>query len=174
MELKYRIAEIKDLDEICHMIDSATDTMIEHEIFQWDDFYPVREDFKEDIEKQQLYVGMVKQQIAVIYVLNQECDEAYAAGDWKYKEEPFYVIHRLCVNPVFQRKGIAQSTLLHIEKELRDLGIHAIRLDVFSQNPFALKLYENVGFQRAGYVDWRKGRFYLMEKHIKPIFAQDF
>lgn len=170
MEIKYRIAELKDLDEICHLVRNATDTMTEHKIFQWDDLYPVREDFEADIEKKQLYIGMVEQQIAVIYVLNQECDEEYAAGNWKYGEEPFYVIHRLCVNPVFQQKGIAKRALLHIEEELVALGVHAIRLDVFSENPFALKLYHNAGFQKVGYVDWRKGRFYLMEKQMEFDF----
>lgn len=42
----------------------------------------------------------------------------------------------------------------------------AIRLDAFSQNLFVLKLYNNLGYARVGEVDWRKGRFYLLEKLI--------
>lgn len=48
-------------------------------------------------------------------------------------------MHRLCVNPVFQNRGIAKSALLHIENELKAISIHA---------------------------DWRKGKFYLMEKYF--------
>lgn len=55
----------------------------------------------------------------------------------------------------------------HIEAELRQCNIEAIRLDVFSENPYALKLYQNMGFIKTGHADWRKGRFYLMEKYIK-------
>lgn len=40
------------------------------------------------------------------------------------------------------------------------------RLDAFTENPFALKLYDNLGYSRVGYADWRKGRFYLMEKYL--------
>ena len=101
-----------------------------------------------------------------MYVLNQECDNAYKNGKWKYEDEPFYVVHRLCVDPAFQNKGIAKSTLLHIEKQLKEIGIHVIRLDVFSNNPFALRLYNSLGYSKVGHADWRKGRFFLMEKHF--------
>ena len=47
----YRIAKIEDIDDICVLIDDAIREMESHEIFQWDDLYPTREDFLEDIEK---------------------------------------------------------------------------------------------------------------------------
>lgn len=166
MEIKYRIATLEDLDEVCTLVSHAIDTMIQQNIEQWDNLYPMREDFKEDIEKKQLYVGLVDQQIAVIYVLNQEYDTEYKNGDWKYKDKPFYIVHRLCVNPAFQNKGIAKKALLHIEEQLRKIGIDAIRLDVFSKNPYALKLYSHLGYSKVGYANWRKGKFYLMEKLI--------
>lgn len=75
-------------------------------------------------------------------------------------------MHRLCVNPVFQNQGIARRTMEHIEQEAAAKGIQAIRLDVFSQNPHALKLYRNRGFEEVGTTQWRKGLFYLMEKYL--------
>lgn len=76
----------------------------------------------------------------------------------------YRVIHRLCVNPVYQNRGIAAQTLSHIEEELQKSGIKAVRLDVFSKNPFALSLYLGNGYEKVGFADWRKGSFYLMEK----------
>lgn len=166
MEVTFRMATLNDLDEIDILINNAINRMVEHNIFQWDDRYPTCEDFQEDIEKKQLYVGIIDNQIAVIYALNQESDEEYANGNWKHMDKPFYVIHRLCVNPVFQQKGISKITLSHIEKQLKDLDIHAIRLDVFSKNPFALNLYRKHGYSVVGQVNWRKGMFYLMEKYF--------
>ena len=99
-----------------------------------------------------------------MYVINQECDKAYQNGEWKYPDCEYRIIHRLCVNPVYQNQGIGTQTLSHIERELRKSGIEAVRLDVFSNNPFALSLYSNNGYKKVGYADWRKGRFYLMEK----------
>lgn len=166
MEIEYRLANSDDLNEIDQLIKSAIAGMKKQNIFQWDDRYPTMDDFQEDIEKNQLHVGVMDGSIAVLYALNQECDAEYAGGKWKYADEPFYVVHRLCVNPAFQNRGIAKKALLHMEKELRAVGIHSIRLDVFSQNPHALKLYDSLGYARTGYADWRMGRFYLMEKYF--------
>lgn len=166
MEIQYRIATLDDLEAICDLCSRARNTLISNQIFQWDEIYPAKEHFREDIDKKQLYAGIVKDRIAVIYVINRECDEQYIKGDWKYDGEPYEVIHRLCVNPDFQNQGIAHRTMLHIEEQLASRGIHSIRLDAFTGNPYALRLYENLGYDRVGTVNWRKGRFYLMEKRF--------
>lgn len=166
MEIQYRVAVIGDLKEICDLVGAAVDTMIQNQIFQWDEVYPTEQDFRRDIERGELYVGVIEGRIAVACVANQECDEQYINGAWRYADEPYYVIHRLCVNPTFQNRGVARRTMLYIEEQLADRGIHAIRLDSFSGNPYALKLYENLGYARVGTADWRKGRFYLMEKYF--------
>lgn len=162
---EYTKATPNDIEEICNIVHNAIEVMEQHNIFQWDDLYPAKEDFKEDVDKGQLYIGLMNGQIAVVYALNQEYEKEYVNGKWKYNE-PFYIVHRLCVNPIFQNKGIAKAALLHIEKQLEEKGIHVIRLDVFSNNPFALKLYHSLGYSEVGYADWRKGRFFLMEKRF--------
>ena len=166
MTLQYRKATITDLEEIYTLVSLAIDEMIEHDILQWDEIYPTKEDFRNDINNDHLYVGLVDEQIAVVYALNQECDKEYENGCWKYPDQPYYVVHRLCVHPDFQHRGIAKQTLLHIEAQLSKKNIHAIRLDAFSNNPFSLKLYGSLNYSRVGYADWRKGRFYLMEKYF--------
>lgn len=166
MQISFRKAEMADLGEVYRLVKDAAAHMEEHNIMQWDELYPTREDLLTDIEKNQLTVGVVEGTIVVIYVLNQESEAEYENGNWQQPDEPYYVIHRLCVRPAFQNKGIGRQTLLQIEKTLRDSSIHAIRLDVFTQNPFALRLYERLGYEKTGYADWRKGRFLLMEKYI--------
>lgn len=166
MRINYRLADMTDLEEIWILVKHAVARMIQLNIFQWDELYPRREDLQADIEKEQLSIGLIGDRIAVMYVINQEYDAEYANGNWQHPHEPFVVIHRLCVSPDFQNRGIGKETLLQIERSLMFAGIHAIRLDVFTQNPFALKLYEGLGYVKAGYADWRKGRFLLMEKYI--------
>lgn len=160
----YRLAEESDLDAICDLIKAVICNMEKHNIFQWDDLYPTKEDFLADIQKKQLFIGLMNCDIAVIYVVNKEFDEEYKNGKWKYPYCEYRIIHRLCVNPAYQNRGIAAQTLIHIEEELRKSGIEAVRLDVFSENPFALSLYLGKGYEKVGFADWRKGRFYLMEK----------
>ncbi|MBO7485290.1 MAG: GNAT family N-acetyltransferase [Spirochaetaceae bacterium] len=167
--MNYRLAEKSDLDEICSLIKSAIVVMEQRGIFQWDEIYPARKDFLNDINTSSLFVGVPdcgeKKRITVVYALNKECDEEYKTADWKYCGE-WRVVHRLCVHPDFQNRGIAKETLLHIENKARAFGANSIRLDVFSQNPFSLKLYERSGYHKTGEVHWRKGLFYLMEKGI--------
>lgn len=166
MILQYRKATIDDLEEIYALVSHAIYDLIKHDILQWDEIYPTKEDFCEDINRNQLYIGLTDGQIVVVYALNQECNKEYQNGCWKYPDEPYYVVHRLCVHPNFQNRGIAKQTLLQIEAELLKKNIHAIRLDAFSNNPFSLKLYNSLNYARVGYADWRKGRFYLMEKYL--------
>ena len=46
------------------------------------------------------------------------------------------------------------------------MGYNSVRLDIFTQNPFAQKLYRHNGYESRGYADWRKGRFDLMGKKL--------
>lgn len=162
----YRLANENDIDMICSLVENAIKGMENQNIYQWDSLYPTKEDFLEDIQKQQLFAGTVNGDIAVIYALNKDSEEQYQNGDWRYPNSEYRIIHRLCVNPKYQNRGVGRDTLQHIEKELRKIGVETVRLDVFSKNPFALSLYQNNGYEKVGSADWRKGRFYLMEKSL--------
>ena len=171
--MNYRLGRLEDLDAICQMVDSAKDLMSSQGIEQWDEIYPAKEDFKGDIEKGTLYVAIdgannnandSSDRIVAIYVISTECDDEYLKCTWEY-EKPC-ILHRLCVSPDYQNKGIGKILLNKIENQLVDMGYESCRLDAFSENPFALKLYEKNGYERRGHADWRKGRFYLMEKKI--------
>ena len=164
MKIIYKKAEMTDIDEIFRLVEGAVRQMERCGIEQWDEIYPAKEDFIADIRKNELYIGEFHNEIAVVYALNKECDAQYQNGEWRYIGEDYCVIHRLCVASTYQNRGIARMTLQHIENQLKCRGIKAVRLDVFSQNPYVLKLYADSGYSKVGIADWRKGRFFLMEK----------
>ena len=56
---------------------------------------------------------------------------------------------------------------LPLIRKAKDMGYDAIRLDVFSLNPYARRLYEKNGFIKRGHAHWHMGEFYLMEKILK-------
>lgn len=60
-----------------------------------------------------------------------------------------------------------KEVLAHIETQVHEMGYESMRLDVFTENPYAQKLYRKSGYQVRGYADWRKGRFDLMEKKLE-------
>lgn len=166
MKIEFTIAEEKDLEKIASIFASAIKKMDEQNIPQWDEVYPDKNIIEDDIRRKQLYMGMFENEIAVVYVLNNECDEQYNNGRWQHKDASYNVIHRMCVNPKFQNQGIGSLTLSYIEDQLKNRGIETIRLDTFSLNPFALKMYNKQGYKSIGEANWRKGKFYLMEKKL--------
>ena len=49
---------------------------------------------------------------------------------------------------------------------LKELESDEIRLDSYSKNSYAVKLYDTLGYAVVGHADWRKGRFDLREKTL--------
>lgn len=166
MRVEYRLGKTEDIDAICCMVRDAIAEMESHQIFQWDGIYPTCDDFLEDIHRRELWVGEAEGDLCVVYTINEICDPEYQNGGWRYTDCAYRIVHRLCVNTKYQNQGVARATLIHIEEELRKKNVGAVRLDVHSKNPFALALYTHCGYTQTGTVDWRKGRFYLMEKKL--------
>ena len=164
--MKYKLGTMQDLDEICSLIKDAIAEMEKNGIYQWDDIYPTRSDFEEDIKKNNLYVVLDEDKLVAIYVISGECDEEYKNGKWQFDDQAAYILHRFCVSPKMQNRGLGKIVLNHVEQQIKDMGYQSVRLDTFTQNPFAQKLYRNNGYESRGYADWRKGRFDLMEKGL--------
>lgn len=158
---------MEDVDEIMSLIRSAVDTMEAQGIHQWDALYPTREDFEQDIQAGNLFTLRAAGRLIALYVISTDCDEQYDRAAWQYEKEGACVIHRLCVSPQVQHMGIGKKVLEEIERRLREGGYTSARLDVFTQNPYAMRLYERDGFAVRGYADWRMGRFALMEKDLE-------
>lgn len=74
------------------LIKNAIKVMENQQIFQWDSLYPTKADFLGDIQKQQLFVGLNNNDIAVIYALNKDSDTQYEKGNWKYPDSEYRVI----------------------------------------------------------------------------------
>jgi ribosomal protein S18 acetylase RimI-like enzyme len=156
----------KDLNEIMKIIKDAIIEMESKGIYQWDDIYPCKDIINKDIEEETLFVFIEDETIKAFIVLNEHQEEEYKNVDWKYKTGKQMVIHRLCVSPLFQGKGIARSLVRFAEDFGRGNGFNSIRLDAFTENKGACGLYEKLGYEKAGVVEFRKGRFYCFEKSL--------
>ena len=166
MELEFRRAGTDDLDALVALYGAAAQDMREKGIDQWDEYYPDREILAEDVESGDMTLGLLDGQLACAWVVNREYDPEYELGAWEHTEGDFCVLHRLCVNPEMQGRGLARQAMARMEKNARDQGFDSVRLDVFSQNLHAQRLYERLGYRRTGEVRFRKGIFYLMEKKL--------
>jgi RimJ/RimL family protein N-acetyltransferase len=164
--MEIHLVEIDDLNNVVRIFKSAIESMIKNNIFQWDEIYPNEDILANDIIKNQMYKIIFDNKIISIFVLNKKYDEEYSNGSWEYTGSNFMVLHRLCVNTEYQNKGFGIKTMTCIEKYLKNNGIESIRLDAFSKNQAALKLYDKLRYKKTGEANWRKGLFYLLEKKL--------
>ena len=159
-------AEKQDLDSIMALCQAVTKDMLARGIDQWDAKYPTRDIFAKDIEARTMHVLWQGTEMLGVIVLNQEQEPEYETINWQIQNHSMGVIHRLMVHPKAQGQGFATQLLDFAENLAKRSGFGAIRLDVFSENPVAVRLYEKRGYRRAGSVAFRKGEFFCMEKHL--------
>lgn len=166
MDIDFRKAVLTDLEMVWKIFTNAILHMDKQGIPQWDEIYPNKDIILDDIKNQQMYLVIENGVPISAVVLNEYQDEEYAALPWRYTDAKTAVIHRLCVSSTEQGKGWGKKTVQLAEQELLKLGYTCVRLDAFSQNPFALRLYESLGYEKAGDVQFCKGKFYCYEKQL--------
>lgn len=144
----------------------AIEHMNQNGIPQWDEIYPTPEILDTDLKNEQLYVAETEAgEVVAAVVLNEECHPDYQTTIWQ-SHAPYVIVHRLCVSPAAQGGGVGRGLMQAVESWARAQGYADIRLDAFSLNPHALRMYDRLGYVKRGEATWRKGLFYLMEKQL--------
>lgn len=163
----FRIATMSDLPAVDGLFRAAIEHMRSQDIDQWDHIYPAIADFADDIASGTLYVMEQDGRLLAVGVINcVEEPEWAAAASWQYRPARVCALHRLCVHPHCQSRGIGQKMLTHLESLARAQGFAAIRLDAFLQNRHAIRFYARMGYRYAGDVRFRKGMFGCYEKAL--------
>ena len=153
-----------EIDPIMSLIKDTIQKMEREGIHQWDEIYPTKEIFSADIAAGSLFAARLGNGIAGIMVLNVEQSQEYNSLSWGDDRGKPLIVHRLCVNPVFQGQRIATKLMQFAENYARENKYSSIRLDAFINNKISVGLYDSLGYQRTGIVQFRKGEFYCYEK----------
>jgi GNAT superfamily N-acetyltransferase len=165
--LSIRLAADADGPALARILRDCIAAMREAGIEQWDEIYPTERHLAEDIDAKSLYVACTGSGAIVgIVVLNESQDPEYAKVPWFSEVRPL-VVHRVMVAPASQGQGIAQALMTFAEQHARTAGYGSIRLDAFTLNPRALRLYERLGYTARGTVRLRKGPFWCFEKVLR-------
>ncbi len=166
MTQTFRLATPEDLNDVTDLFVKAISHMNALGIPQWDELYPTAQDLQTDIERGEMHLLIIGGSIASAVVLNEFQQTEYLDGQWRETAGHHAVVHRLCVHPAFQGQGLATKTMELSHELLMKAGYSSVRLDAFSRNPSALKLYARLGYHKAGTIMLRKGLFYLFEKQL--------
>ena len=151
-----RKATLDDLEEIVTIICQVKQLMTEGGNPQWNSEYPGEKEYREDIRNGELYVEDSDGTIAGFMTVNAVFPKEYATVRWNTCL-PAYTIHRLAVNPNYRRGGTARKLFDYAENISRQKEVYNIRLDTFSLNTAAQKLFERNGYEFAGEI-YMKGR----------------
>jgi GNAT superfamily N-acetyltransferase len=161
------LADDSDVDRVMHLVRDCIAAMRAAGIDQWDDIYPSRATIEADVQDATLYAAHDPAgSLLGVIVLNERQSPEYANVPWSLTAGGVAVVHRLMVDPRHQGLGIARALMAFAEALLRSRGYQVIRLDAFSLNPRALRLYERLGYRDAGPVTLRKGVFRCFEKSL--------
>lgn len=166
-----RLARREDVEALCRIVREATRRMDEQGIHQWDDVYPNCAMLSKDVERQELHVLELESRIVGFVVINGYESPEYADVTWQYPG-PTLVVHRLAISPAYERRGLAKRLMSYAEETAAFKGYNCIRLDAFTGNSAAFRLYEKLGYRRAGIVQFRMGPFYCYEKEINATHTK--
>jgi GNAT superfamily N-acetyltransferase len=165
--ISVRLADEPDVDRAMVLVRACIDHMRGAGIEQWDEIYPTRDTLLADAREQKLYVASLGAEPTIgLLVLNDYQNPEYADVPWTVNGVAVAVVHRLMVDPAYQGQGIARHLMEFAEEKARELGYGAVRLDAFTANPRALRLYQGLGYHDAGAVTFRKGVFRCFEKRL--------
>lgn len=163
-----RRATEADLPAILDIVRRVVPLMQASGNFQWTTEYPNEAVFREDIEREQLWVAEVEGNVAGLAALTTDQDPEYAQADWNPAERAV-VTHRLAVDPAVQGKGVAAALLMQAEALAQAWGLHALRVDTNSENQATQRLFPKLGYRFAGEITlaFRPGlRFFCYEKRL--------
>lgn len=145
-----RTAKLPEITEILSITKACAAFMESQDIFQWNEHYPSKAAFLNDVDRKELYVILLDDTIIGAIVISTHMDDEYQPIQWLTPSDSNYYIHRLCVHPEFQGKGYAQKLMDFAENLARENKCNSIRLDTFSQNKRNQRFYETRGYQRLG------------------------
>lgn len=162
--MNIRIANIEDLNRIIQITNKCVTHLNNQHIFQWDELYPTKNDFLEDIENEFLFVVSQHETVQGCVCVNEREHPGYEKANWK--GEKFCVIHKLITNPKLEETGYGKALMAHVETFAKSNQMDSIRLDCFTLNKRANRFYNSLGYVKRGETSFRKGLFNLYEKRI--------
>ncbi|UOB19265.1 GNAT family N-acetyltransferase [Abyssalbus ytuae] len=168
--MKIRKAITSDIENILKTTRACASKMREQKIFQWNEHYPNYEAFKEDVDREELFVLESKEKIIGCITISTLKDDIYNEINWLTPDEKQIYLHRLAVHPDYQGQGCAQKLMSFAEDYALDNNFLSIRLDTFSKNIRNVNFYERRGYIRLGEVFFPKQSdhpFYCYELILK-------
>lgn len=153
--MRNRPAELSDLDRIMEIVDSARVFLRENGVDQWQNGYPTREIFQNDISGGNCFVCVENERILgviAVYLTGERSYKDIFDGRWLTQDTDYGVFHRVAVDYESRGKGVARCLLSYAEQIVCSAGYLSIRGDTHRLNKPMRSLLETSGYTLCGTV----------------------
>lgn len=146
-----RLARRQDLPRVEAHYRAVVEAMLASGLDQWNEAYPTRADFQEDIRRERLYLLERDGELLAAAAMDQSPNppDCYDHIPW-HSVEPARYLHRMAVSPAHAGRGVGKRFLRALMELAAASGAVSMRLDTRYDNARALALYESMGFIRRG------------------------
>lgn len=143
----FRKAQLEDLDLIEDIAKSAITFLKDQGIDQWNNGYPNKEVFLEDIKLER---GFLLDDIAyVAIILDGDPNYLKINGAW-HQDAKYAALHRTMVKSTMTNKGIGKRLFLSAEDHVKKMGYDYIRIDTHKDNLIMRHLLEKLDYKLCG------------------------
>ncbi len=146
----FRKAEVKDIDQIVALLNSAKRRMGEDKLEQWangEDGYPNREVVESDISKQEMYVIELNGDIAAVCAINDDFYESYPV---QIKQQDARTIHRVAVSENYLGQGLGKQLYKEAEQVIKQMGYNLAVVDTYTMNKKMCNLIKACDYKQLG------------------------
>jgi ribosomal protein S18 acetylase RimI-like enzyme len=146
------LAKPDDATEVMQVLTLCIEHMRAQGIQQWDHINPDFRVIESDVRSHSLFVARKSGMCVASVTLDESQPPEYSALLWSDIDGRALMIHRLCVHPQWQQRGIGRRLMDFVEDFAKRHGFSSIRLDAYTGNPQALALYRHRGYRKVGQV----------------------
>jgi|SRR5690554_4673859 len=151
--MEIRLARNRDIDEILIILNDAKRILKENGINQWQNDYPNKEVFLNDIKKRSLHLVVEEGQLlgfASLDTIQKPSYENIEEGKWLINAKEYLSINRLAVKSGFYNKGIGKALFNFAEELAKTKRLKSIRVDTHQDNFIMLNFLKRFGFEYCG------------------------
>ena len=150
----YRKATMDDLDKVMEDVEFSRELLRLQGNGQWQDGYPNKNDFINDINNGRLFVIPAfdnPDNIAEVCALTYREEDYHHLYEGKWLTDlPYMVMHRVAINKNYQGQGYGKKLFELFIKQAEIEGYHSLRIDTHEGNDVMRHIISLFGFIYCG------------------------
>ncbi len=141
-------ADISNIEDILKIINQAKEYLKSQHIDQWQDGYPNKELFLNDIKNDCLYIVKDNGEVIGVFALinHEPTYDVICDGKW-HNDDNYVAIHRIAIDDSYKGKGIAKFIFDYVKD-----NYSYIRVDTHKDNQNMQRCLIKNGFKYCGII----------------------